>query len=147
MHTFKYDVSFRIWHPQKSADEICNKLGLKPRIKHTVGKQRETPKGTPLDGVYERTYCSFKLEHSDGVKLGDFLKDCNNRLYKYKVIFEEIHSSGGTLEYFIGWYSDKNSGEILDLELLSKLVELKIELSLDFYGGPERVRKTGSDHD
>lgn len=50
-------------------------------------------------------------------------------------LFYELSSSGGKIEYFIGWYSEGNSGEEFDFELLRSLADLYIGLSFDFYGG------------
>jgi hypothetical protein len=135
MHPFKYDVSLRIEHPKMTAEEICKRVGLRVERSWTVGSQRKTPKGTPLDGVNRSTYCCFKLKHPKEVRLAEYLKDCSEKLFHHKEFFENIRTTGGRLEYFVGWYSDKNSGEMFDLDLLSMLVQLRIDLSIDFYGG------------
>jgi hypothetical protein len=135
MYPFRYEVSLRIKHPTMNAEAICKKVGLRVERKWTVGSQRKTPKGTPLTGVNKSTYCCFKLEHPKELILADFLRSCNRRLYRHERFFEHIRSTGGSLEYFIAWYSDRNSGETFDFDLLSMLVRLKIDLSIDFYGG------------
>ena len=66
-------------------------------------------------------------------ELIDFLTHCNQNFYSHKKFFEKIRETGGSIEYFIGLYFDKNGGEIFDCSLLSQLSELKIDLSLDFY--------------
>jgi hypothetical protein len=141
MYPFRYVVSLRIWHPRITAEAICNRLDCEPRRKWTAGTRRENPEGSPLPGFNETTYCSFDLEHAEEDQLVDFLKNCNDRFYALKDYFEEIRSTGGSLEYFIGWFSDTNSGSTFDVELMSKLVELRIDLSIDFYGGPDHGKK------
>ncbi len=133
MYKFEYDVSLRITHPEMGPENICTKLGMNAWRKWKKGEQRKSSGGTKLEGVNEYTYCCFELKHSKDQELVEFLKKCNEGFCKKKDVFEEIHLTGGNLEYFIGLYSDKNSGAIFDLELLTQLVELKIELSLDFY--------------
>jgi hypothetical protein len=123
-----------------NAEEICGKVRLKVTRRWTAGSKRKTPKGTPLSGVNDLTYCCFDLKHPEKLRLADFLKKCNDRLNRHKDFFEYIRSTGGSLEYFIGWYSDRNSGEIFDLDLLSMLVALKINLSIDFYGGQKQKK-------
>jgi len=135
MYPFKYDVSLRIRHPEMKADEICNQLGLNAEHKWTAGASRRTPKGTPLVGVNKSTYCCFLLEHPDGLGLIDFLVICNDKFRCHSDFFRSIRLTGGSIEYFIGWYCDKNCGEVFDLEFLSDLVTLQIDLSIDFYGG------------
>lgn len=135
MNLYRYDVSLRIRHPNMDVGLISKKLGLKPWITNQAGSQRRTPKGNLLDGIYESTYCSFRLEHSRDISLVDFLKECNERFNMYSDFLKEINASGGSVEYFIGWYceTDGNVGEAFDLELLTQLVALGIELDIDFY--------------
>lgn len=134
MNRYKYDVSLRIRHPEIDPEVICKKLRMKARHKWMSGSQRKTSKGVILDGVYEYSYCSFRLEHSKNLDLIEFLRECNERFYPHKEFFKHIRSSGGTIEYFIGWYFNGNSGEVFDLNLLSQMTELNIDLSLDIYG-------------
>ena len=134
MQPFKYEVSFRIHHPAMDPELITSKLGLEPQNKWAAGAPRKTPKGTPLKGVYESSYCTFRLRPSKKIQLADFLKDFNKSLYKHKRFLKSIRSTGGKLEYFIGWFSNKDSGEIFDLELLGELVELGVDLSVAVYG-------------
>ena len=135
MNTYNYDVSFRIFHPTMNPDDICNTLNMQADTKSFAGEPRKTPTGRPLKGIYNHTYCSFRLDRPDGLELSDFLKYWNDFFLKYMKFFNEINSTGGRLEYFIGWYSNKNSGEVFDVSLLKDLVALKIELAIDFYGG------------
>lgn len=137
MHPFRYAVSFRVVHPTMDPDEICGQLNLQAKPKWKAGSQRRTPRGDPLTGIYDVTYCCFRFEHPKNVGLVNFLKRCTKKLRNHREFLNHIHSTGGSLEYFIGWFSDKNSGGEFDWQLLSQLADLKITLSIDFYGGPE----------
>jgi len=134
MESFKYVVSFRIHHPSMDPDLISSKLGLEPQHKWKAGAERKTPKGKPLTGVYEKSFCTFRLKHGKNIELADFLKGYTKKLHKNKRFLKSIRSTGGKLEYFIGWFTDKDSGEVFDLELLEQLVKLGIDLSLAVYG-------------
>ena len=48
-------------------------------------------------------------------------------------LFQQIRDTGGRIEFFIGWYSDRNTGELFSSSLLKKLGELQIDLALDIY--------------
>ncbi len=133
MKKFRYNVSFRVFHPDMDPDEICQKLNMQPTYKWRAGEGRKTPKGTSLPDVYKLSYCSFKLEPVEGVELVDFLKNWNDKLTPFKEYLNKISHSGGRLEYFIGWYSKENSGEVFDLFLIEGLMDLRIELAIDFY--------------
>ncbi len=133
MSTYKYDASLRVRHPKLEANEICEKIGLSAAIIWNVGDQRMTPKGKNLDGVYRETYCSFHLPHESDQYLPELLAETNKQLKNTSSFLNKIISSGGNVEYFIGWYFNKNTGEIFDSELLQELSELGISLSFDFY--------------
>ena len=115
-------------------DIICEEINLQAQVKWKVGGQRRSPNGKLLKGNYDSTYCSFDLKKTDDIDLLSFLKTWNDKLDIHKLFFEKIVFSGGNIEYFIGWYSDGNSGEIFDIELMKKLVALNINLSIDYYG-------------
>ncbi len=133
MTKLKYDVSFRVFHPVLNPDDICQMLNMNTTNKWQVGEQRKTPKGRPLPGVYDQSYCSFRLNQKQDMELVDFLKYWNDTFLKYKDYFMDIYSSGGRLEYFIAWYSEGNTGEVFDVVLLEQLATLKVELAIDFY--------------
>lgn len=131
MGTYRYVVSLRVSHPTKMPEEICNVLKMEPRYKWAVGAPRETPKGAPLKGIYDSTYCSFRLDHAKEVGLAQFLRQCNKTLGAHRDFFRQIRLTGGSSEYFVGWYSKANSGELFTAELLKELADLQIDLGLD----------------
>jgi len=133
MSTYKYDVSLRVRHPELKANKICEELGLTPKIKWDVGAQRVTPKGRRLNGVYEETYCSFWLPHENDESLPEFLGKINEQLKSKVKFFDEIILSGGTAEYFIGWYLNENTGDVFNYKFLQEVSKLKISLSFDLY--------------
>lgn len=141
MYQFEYEVSLRIRHPVIDADVICKEVGLEAEHKWTVGEQRKTPDGHPLGGINKSTYCCFRLAHPIDLGLVEFLNMCNDRLHSHANFFRRIRETGGSSEYFIGWFCDRNCGEVFDLEFMSNLVSLQIDLSIDFYGGSIPSRK------
>ena len=134
MVDFDYELSLRVTHPTWPSDDICKMLNMTAGRMWTVGEQRTNPVGTFLSGINKETYCSFPLESPEGMQLAESLRHWNQQFLLLKDTFNKIHSSGGRIEYFIGWFCDGNSGEIFNLLLLKELVELKIELSFDVYG-------------
>ena len=138
MRPYTYDISFRIFHPTLDPDLIIKKLEMNPKYKWKVGTQRKTPKGKPLKGVYNESYCSFELKDTQNVGLVEFLKKNNELLYTHKSFFNKLTFTGGDIEYFIGLYADSNFGEVFDIELLKQLADLNIKLSLDFYVNTKR---------
>lgn len=135
MHAFKFSVSLRVFSQVVDPSEICEQLGLEAKWKHKIGEPRTTPKGVPLDGVYDRNYCSFNLNRKDDEELHEMLDRITNNLLQHKELFCRIRESGGRSEFFIGWYSPGNTGDTFSNELLSKISDLRIDLALDVYGG------------
>jgi hypothetical protein len=101
---------------------------------YRAGDKRVTPKGTPLESVYSTSYCSFNLAPKDKERLGQALDRFCNELLPHQGFFHKIRIAGGRVEFFIGWYSEGNTGEVFSSELLKKLSALEADLSLDIYG-------------
>ena len=98
-----------------------------------------TPRGEPLSGFNNFTYCSFNLNHAN-TDLVEFLHSFSDKLYAHNSYLERLRSTGGLLEYFVGMYVDKNAGIVVDMPLLNKLVDLGIQLSLDLYKGTRKKK-------
>jgi len=117
-----------------SPDEIANELGLVPKWKHVMGSQRKAPNGALLGGAYEINYCSFPLFSHKNEELHEMLDRITDELACHHNFFSHITENKGRVEFFIGWYSNKNSGSCFSYKLLEKLGRLKINLALDVYG-------------
>ena len=116
-----------------NADEISRNLGMRPDISWTAGDRRNTPKGTPLSGRYERSYCCFRIKHSRSIEMIDLIKAFNKTLGKKRSFLKSFRKSGGSLEYFIGWFLREPDGEIFDVKLIEQLSQLGIRLAFDIY--------------
>jgi len=134
MNSFRYAVSFRIWHPELDPSEISAKLLLTQDISWAVGDVRRSPKGKVLGGERQETYWSHALPSGPDTGLADCLETFTQRLEPYAEYLKEIRADGGRIEYFIGWFSGPNSGELLSHQLLVKLSALGIDLAFDIYG-------------
>lgn len=134
MHTFRFAVSLRFFGDSADPAEISTQLGWKPKWNHKIGEPRINPKGVPLGGVYDSSYCSFNLTRLDKEELNETLGRVVQELLHYKELFHRIRADGGRSEFFIGWYSPGNTGDSFDYGLLGKLAELQIDLALDVYG-------------
>ncbi len=134
MHTFRFAVSLRVYSQVVVPSEICAQLGLEPKWKHEIGEPRVSPKGAPLGGVYDHSYCSFSLVRQDDEELHEMLDRIADDLLQHKDLFCLVRDEGGRVEFFIGWYSTGNTGDTFSGTLLRKLGELQIDLALDVYG-------------
>lgn len=128
-----YKVSFRVRSPSMDPLEISDGLNMQPKWAHKVGAIRTTPKGKRLEGVYDETYCSFPIPHLDGEYLSDLLARTASELQGKSEVLDEVFRSGGSCEFYIGWFSSGNTGEQLPSELLKQLGDLHIDLAIDVY--------------
>jgi Domain of unknown function (DUF4279) len=136
MNPFRYRYSLRLRHPQADPEKITLALGMKPQFYWMAGKQRTTPKGEPLEGVNAFTYwCSEGVE-GRGFDLADSMSSHVLVLEARRPFLEEFVSTGGSIDYFVAWFTDGlNTGVTLDWQLLKRLASLQIDLDLDVYGG------------
>jgi len=115
--------------------EISGALGLNSRIERRAGDQRTTPVGGALTGLNSETHWSARLsgdhEQTDMVATVTAWLD---KLEDRKPFIDRLVDSGGTMELFIGWFSDGNSAERFLWPTLQRLSELRINLSIDVYG-------------
>ena len=102
-----------------------------------------TPAGQILGGTRKETYWYRTLPLSRNVQLGSSIKTLINRFFKNKTFFKKVRREGGSVEFFVGWFIEKNSGDTIDQEVLKGLADLQIDLALDIYS-PERTTRKRS---
>lgn len=134
MNPFKFAVSLRYSGKTTDPDLICEHLGLTPKFKHRLGNPRTTPTGQPLKGHYDAHYCLFKIACDQYSELHECLEGTLNNLMKSKAIFDLVKQNGDRFEFFIGWFSTGNTGDIFGSKLIAQLAALNIELAFDVYG-------------
>jgi hypothetical protein len=61
------------------------------------------------------------------------ISDLLDQLAMHRSFFHRIRAEGGGVEFFVGWFFETQSGDIFDYELLARMADLKIDLSLHVY--------------
>jgi hypothetical protein len=133
---YRYAISLRIRHPDADPERFTTQLGMEPSHAWRAGGPRMTPAGTPLPGVHRETYwTSGSLERGGwpGRSLTAALKVLLDELEPQKFLFRSVCAEGGRVEFFIGWYFTRNSGDVVDAATLKRMGDLGIDLSLDLY--------------
>jgi hypothetical protein len=128
MYPYKYKVSFRVFHPTINPEKISIQLALQPKISWCVGDVRKTPKGVCLGSKYESSYWCYEIDNRNDISLIEILQGFTQRLECHQDFLANLRSTGGRLEYFVGWFNEINSGEVFDYTLLSKIANLQIDL-------------------
>lgn len=136
MNPFRYRFSLRLRHPSMAPEDISAALGMEARFQWKAGDRRITPKGRSLDGTFESTYWCSPAFEAQGLDLADALSSHLRALESHQEFLVDFASTGGSIEYFVAWFSDGlNTGLTLNWELLKRLSALKVDLGLDVYGG------------
>ncbi len=140
MPDYKFCVSLNISHPKMEVETISENLSLQPEASHDVGDLRITKHGRLLGGSYEEMYWSFDLCEgrridADEILFEDFIAIKNNEFNKHKALFNDIRATGGTIEYFVGWFSvdSINMNIFLDPPILKSTADLDISIVLCAY--------------
>jgi len=145
MHPYTYAISLRVCHPNIDPTAITDALALEPARAWKSGSPRQTPKGTPLEGVYRETYWYTKLIpdgecSSEGTLFEEYLAHFEKMLAPSKEFFARIRAEGGRVELFIGMYGARNYGFELSPTLLAAVADLGLSLSFDVYPYPQNWR-------
>ena len=136
MNPFKFKISLRIkgFDNSISHKSICSELKMEPNRIWNLGQPRTTPNGDPLPGKCDRNFLLFRLLGQEDEDLVEMLERITNDLMNHEELFQRIRHSGGRSEFFIGWFSTGNTGEVFESALLGRLARLGIDFSLDIYG-------------
>ena len=144
MYPYGLKFSLQVTHPSIDPEMICSELGLDPEVSWKAGARRKNPKGKLLTGNRKETYCCFDLHlpNKNTEEFENAIKYWNRKFAKHKIFLNRIRSEGGTVDYFVGLFVDRNSGVTLDHSLLFELVNLGIGVSFDVYGSELSRRKS-----
>ena len=134
MGSYRFALSFRVSHPTADLAELPARLGLPASRCWKAGEPRRTPKGDLLAGTNEESYCTMLIPHSDETELPELLGSTLVLLSSQADLLQGLESSGGSFNFFVGWFSERNSGDTLGWNLLRKMARLRISLDLDIYG-------------
>ena len=133
MNPYKYQLSFRVFHPTLAPETFINMLGLSEECKHkwTKGEQIKTPKGKLLSAVHDTNYAGFEFMPLGNPSLIDHIQIILSRLNDKKHFLHEIANTGGRAELYTSFLIDGLSADYFDWAFLHKLVELKINFGFD----------------
>lgn len=133
MSDFRYKLSFRVTHPSRDLSHVVDALKWAPFRIWKVGDRRTDMKGRPLEGTYDKSYCTFRLDREPAPDLSVLMEETVAYLSRHKGMLDELIATGGKFNFFVGWFSGANSGELFDWKLLQQLADLNISLDMDVY--------------
>lgn len=134
MGEYTYRLTLLIFHPDADLSHVPTRLGIPASHLWKKGDVRTAPNGRVLSGTYKDSNCGIQFGQDYEKDLPAGLKSALVMLLPHKEYFEELTASGAELKFFVGWFSDASSRDILGWETLRDMAVLKIALDLDFYG-------------
>jgi hypothetical protein len=132
-----FKVALRVSHPSIDPEVISRELAIVPHYSHRAGHPKVTPRGAPLDGVFDHSSWRFDFDAAGVSDLSDFLSTLVEPLRKHASFFARMVGDGGRVEFFCGVFADGNWDEAYSHELLRTLATLSIDLRLDVYAQRE----------
>ena len=139
MPQYEFSVSLKVMHPEMKASAISEKLSMQPEMYSDVGADRKSRDGRLLGGVYESTIWSKSLSSgkidAEEMIFEDFVSDQNSNLSMHQKFFKDVREAGGSIEYFVGWFSSGsiNMNIVLEPELMQKTSALGVAIVLCAY--------------
>ena len=127
-----YSLSLRLFHPSINPDDITTLLTLNPDHAWKAGDQIKTPAGDLFNGVREQTYWCRSTYTEDNYFSAE-INDLISYLAPHRDSLHRIKKEGGRTEIYLGLPGSINTGDTLPLETLTKLVDLKVELSIEIF--------------
>ena len=132
---YRFKISLRFRHPENELSHCSTEFGLEPSRQWTFGKERTSPRGNPLEGLWDASYWTTPLDirpdedlETALVRIGQWLKDHASFLASHR-------NSGGSAALFIGFFLEGfNTGFLLAPSLLEQYASLGVALEFDLYG-------------
>ena len=135
MNPYRYKISLRLRHPSLDPAEITSALQRDPFRSWPAGEPRTTPRGTPLEGRNRDSYWTANAIEGGWPDKGlaVAIRELLDQLVPHKDFLDRIRSEGGNVALFVGWFLEGQCGDELDCDLLARMADLKINLSLNLY--------------
>lgn len=131
MSNFKFSATLIFRSCNNDLQNICNRLGMEPKRRWIKGQPRTAQKGSQLNGIHEESSCSFYLEPTECEGPCDLLNRVTDKLYSNIEAVTRITQEGGSVECYVAWAIGQEIGVLFDERLLSKMGELRINLSVE----------------
>lgn len=133
MNTARYKVSLRIEHPFLDLSFVPTSLGMQPVRIWKIGDERVTPTGSHLGGRRDYSYCMVDMGGDCNAALELQIRQAISKIKSHRDTLDQVTTTGGTVGFFIGWFSHGDSGIRIQIETLRELCSLNIQLDINVY--------------
>ena len=132
---YEYQVSLRITHPTIASGSFTAALHLEPKTSWSVGDPCKDRNGGIVPGNREESYWVHTFHVTQDGDLPLSLSNVVSSLEARKFFFNNILSTGGSAELFVGYFINAPNTSIrLDPTLLKRCSELGLGIYVDIYG-------------
>jgi hypothetical protein len=131
MGDYTYKLSLWVKHPDADLSGVPSRLGLPASRLWKKGDARTTTNGPQARGIHRSSYCCIEFDQIAESDLTTGLKAALTALKHHKEYLIFLSESGAKLSIFIGWFSDRNSRDVLDWQILNDMAELRISLAAE----------------
>src|SRR5579871_2002477 len=108
---YHFRISLRVRHPSIAPEKITEALGIEPSRCWKAGEPRQTPMRTPLAGSNRDTYWTAKIVAGRWpLDINTALHSTLRKLAHHRAFMHQVRAEGGTVELFIGWFFENQSG-------------------------------------
>jgi hypothetical protein len=114
MGDYTYKLSLWVQHPNADLSEVPSRLGLAASRLWKKGDARTKTNGPHARGIHRSSYCCIEFDQIAESDLPTGLKAALTALKLRKEYLISLSESGAKLSFFIGWFSDRNSRDVLD---------------------------------
>ena len=128
-----YMIRLLIKHPTIDPALITARLGLVPRVTHTVGHPRRSPIGTPLPGVYEESAWGYSFEVEGRRHFTKDIVPFLSRLEESGTFLRELTDSGGSIALIIHLPGRVNIGDDIRWQDLQRMAALHMDLGIEVF--------------
>jgi hypothetical protein len=129
----RFEITLLIRHPNLDPTEITAELGLQPYQSWMVGSPSVTPKGAKLFAVHKDSCWKHVYRYKGKSNFGQAIDSVLDQLSLHEILFDKLHTSGGTASLFLKLLGDTSVGDDLSWETLKKFVDLKIAFSVETF--------------
>ena len=140
MGEYTYRLSFSADHDYMDLSILPQTLGMAADRLWTVGDIRKAPNGRAQGGNYKYSYCCIDIPAPADVELPTLMGKLLDDLESHKDLLNRLAADGVKFKFFVGWFSDFNSRDVFEWQLLGRMADLRVSLDIDFYG-PDDSRK------
>jgi hypothetical protein len=131
---YHFRIGLRVHHPSMAPEKITETVGIEPRRSWKAGEARQTPTGAPLTGFNRDTYWTAEITAGRWpLEVNEAIHDTLKKLTRYRSFLHQLRAGGGTVELFVGWFFENQSGGLLTHQCLALAGDLQIDLSFDIY--------------